>query len=246
MKNAFICYYTEKYKDGVRALKNSHRYWNHEADLLIRDVTGKSNGKLDRWIEAYTTEDYDNVCILDADMFFTRNVDKYFKIANMGLIAGAHNNSFHNFKQLEIEDKFINVEQITNVPLFIEAGHPLLKQIINWWEEKGVRSDFECTNLSLLDWLDDLFTFPAYLWTNIHHTMLKPETCAIWKYDRLMSRTNEPVNMVHGKFWDKNYTDNLVKVMVRVYHNDEAVVKIATDSRDLLLREFEKYFNMEF
>lgn len=247
MKNCFLVYYTSKpeqadYSAGVRALENSHKFWKHKAHLLVREVEGRSQAKYDRWKEAaYGLERYDNVCVLDADMFFCNNVDKYFALADAGFIVGVHNTSNHG--EYRLKDGSVCLNQITNCPLFIKCGHPLLKDIVAQIEKAGGGSDFNATNLCLCkaEYQEKLITLSAYLWTNIHHSMLKKYINANWKFDQLMSASNEVINMVHGKFWQESYNDKLIETMQRNHPED---IKHAIKSKKLLVREFERYLNM--
>ena len=236
MKNAFICYYTDGYALGVKALKKSHEVWQHQAPLLIRKVSSRNEALLGRWTEANETKEFDNVCILDADMFFCNNTDKYFRLADAGLIGAAHNNAFHGFDGIPLHHN-----PITNVPLFIKAGHPLIKDVLRLWIDGGCRCDFEACNRSIPKHLDTLFVFPSHLWTNIHCSMLKPETAVKWRYERMMSLQEEAVNMVHGKWWQKKYHEWLLKDISKYYNGDERCISIARQSVELIVREFNKY-----
>lgn len=237
MKNCFICYYTDGYDLGVKALKKSHEVWNHKAELLIRKVNSRDEALLSRWTEAFETKDFDNICILDADSFFCNNTDKYFQLADAGFIGAAHNNSFHDFAG-KVK---LHHNTITNVPLFIKAGHPLIGDVLNLWINDGCRCDFEACNRSMPKYLEQLFVFPSHLWTNIHCSMLKPETACKWHYNRVMSMQEEAVNMVHGKFWRDDYCEHLIHDISKYYNNDERCVNIAKQSMELIRNEFNKY-----
>jgi len=241
--NAFVCYYTEDYSKGVRALRNSHQYWGHNTPLITRKVKTRDESLIERWKWAFETRDYRNVCLLDADMFFENNCDKYFKIPNFGLIAAAHNNAYHPFKRPGDKLPALNLNQITNVPLFIRAGDKILEKVIQLWENDGLRCDFEACNIAFIGNNNRLFTFPPYLWTNIHHTMLKETTRAIMKHSRLMSETNEIINMVHGKFWIEEYVTDLKTKMAEVFHGRKEIVENAFKSANLLKDRYEMYYN---
>jgi len=238
MKNCFIVYYTDDYEPGVIALKNSYIHWQHQADLLIRKAKSRDDALLSRWTEAFETTAYDNVCLLDADMWFANNTDKYFELAAAGLIGAAHNNAFHDFDGT----LKLHYNVITNVPLFIQAGHPLITDVLELWQ-KGCRCDFEACNRCLPGYADKLFVFPSHLWTNIHCSMLKPGTRAVWKYDRLMSEQEEAINMVHGKWWRNDYREYLVEAIGNYYGFGSPFYQQAIISRDLLYREFQKFLN---
>jgi hypothetical protein len=137
----------------------------------------------------------------------------------------------------------------TTAPIFIDAYN------IEWFEE--------FYNLQGFDHFDDflflnilgiklemdkrMLVMPPYSFTQIHHYGLKPVTGIIKKGDKILSGTEERIYMSHGKYFDKGWKDDLMKVMNR-YFKDENLGKRqreqAEKSKQILINEFNKYLNM--
>jgi hypothetical protein len=67
-----------------------------------------------------------------------------------------------------------------------------------------------------------MICMPPYAFTGIHHWQMKPETGVIEKGDLLLSGTEEQVYMVHGKWWDQGWLQDLVPTMAG-YWLDEGI-----------------------
>jgi hypothetical protein len=66
-----------------------------------------------------------------------------------------------------------------------------------------------------------MICMPPYAFTGIHHWQMKPETGVIEKGDLLLSGTEEQIYMVHGKWWDQGWLQDLVPTMERYWHDEE-------------------------
>ena len=85
---------------------------------------------------------------------------------------------------------------------------------------------------------------PPYSFTGIHHWQLKPATAVIEKGGILMSGTEEEIYMVHGKWWDHAWLQDLEPTMNR-YLEDETIGEKGTrrtrNAIELLKQKFDMY-----
>jgi len=66
-----------------------------------------------------------------------------------------------------------------------------------------------------------MICMPPYAFTGIHHWQMKPETAVMEKGELLLSGTEEQIYMIHGKWWDKGWLQDLVPTMERYWHDEE-------------------------
>lgn len=174
---------------------------------------------------------YDAVCLLDADMWIEANVDVFFKVASKGLIVTGSNGMIINFhigyqEQYDVElDKadWPYPQVHTTVPIFIDTRN------FDWFDllYKSRRVDHWDDFLYLnilgikLGKYKKMICMPPYAFTGIHHWQMKPETGVIEKGDLLLSGTEEQIYMVHGKWWDKGWLQDLLPTMEGYWHDEE-------------------------
>lgn len=200
-------------------------------------------------------QDRKAVCLLDADMFFVSNVDLFFQIASKGFIVTGSNGMMINFDK-KYQDKFevdlgqrsyLYLKTHTSVPIFIS------KLDLDWFDalyhsrRYDYWDDFLYLNILGIKMSKDkkMLCMPPYAFTGIHHWHLKPVIHVICKGGHLVSGTEQPIYMVHGKWWDQGWYDDLEKVMRRYCEENEQCFKIALHSRQILKEEFEKRRNMK-
>jgi hypothetical protein len=176
--------------------------------------------------------DYDAICLLDADMFFLRPVDLFFEIASKGFIVAGSNGMVIDYhtefqKRYNLDmgsPSFVYMKLHTTAPIFINHEN------IDWFEalykSRRVDSwdDFLYLNLLGAHMGKDkkMLVMPPYSFTGIHHFQMKPGTGLFEKGGIIMSGTEEEVWMVHGKWWDKPWLDDLMPTMEK-YLKDEDI-----------------------
>lgn len=175
--------------------------------------------------------EYDAICLLDADMFLEANVDVFFLAASKGMIVTGSNGMIINFNKgyqdqyecyLEKED-WPYPQIHTSVPIFLDASN------FDWFETLyesrriDAWDDFLYLNLLgiKLEKYKYMICMPPYAFTGIHHWQMKPETAAMEKGELLLSGTEEQIYMIHGKWWDEGWLQDLVPTMERYWHDEE-------------------------
>jgi len=175
--------------------------------------------------------EYDAICLLDADMFLEANVDVFFLAGSKGLIVTGSNGMIINFnkKYQEQYDCYLDQDEWpypqihTTVPIFLDTRN------LDWFDAlyKSRRidawDDFLYLNLLGIKMgkYKKMICMPPYMFTGIHHWQMKPETAVMEKGDLLLSGTEEQIYMIHGKWWDKGWLQDLVPTMERYWHDEE-------------------------
>ncbi len=174
---------------------------------------------------------YDSVCLLDADMWVEANVDVFFQVASKGMIVTGSNGMIINFNRAYQEqynldlgrDEWPYPQIHTTVPIFLDTRN------FDWFDElyKSRRvdrwDDFLYLNILgiKLEKYKKMICMPPYAFTGIHHWQMKPETGVMEKAGLLLSGTEEQIYMVHGKWWDKGWLQDLIPTMKRYWHDEQ-------------------------
>uniref|UniRef100_A0A6M3X4Q0 Glycosyltransferase n=1 Tax=viral metagenome TaxID=1070528 RepID=A0A6M3X4Q0_9ZZZZ len=198
--------------------------------------------------------EYDAVCLLDADMFLTANVDLFFDLAKSGFIVAGSNGMIIDFDKTYQEkagitlgvDNYPYSKVHTTVPLFLgKKDLDWFMYVYDAWIPGGL-DDFLLLNIIgiLLGKNQKMICMPPYVFTGIHHWQMKPETAVFEKAGLLLSGTEEQVYMVHGKWWEKGWVDDLWPTMLRYFDAEDMGKKCKKRSKkaiDLLKDRFEHY-----
>lgn len=271
MNNAYIVSASQNYLPGLRALLNSLEYHGNKYDVILfnhgiteefnysfKIIEVKTEGDqvqqtaIKRFDTSYY-KDYDVVCLLDADMFFTANCDFFFDVASKGFIITGSNGMVIKFDK-DYQNKYkvnwgkdiLYTKVHTTVPIFIS------KQDYDWFDalynSQKIDSfdDFLYLNILGIDMGKDkkMITLPPYTFTGIHHWQLKPETSIRMAGDIMLSGTEEQVYIVHGKWWDKAWTQDLLPTMTRYFKDNtmgDRCLQRTTDAIKTITMEFKKY-----
>lgn len=191
---------------------------------------------IERFRIAYDfAEYYEAICLLDADMFLTANCDLWFEAAAKGFIVTGSNGMIIDFDS-EYQKKYhvdLGVPSYpyfkthTTVPIFIsEADMDWFKML---YEARRVDSfdDFLYLNILGIKLEKDkkMICMAPYMFTGIHHWQVKVETGIYLSslspplskggitQPLVLSGTEEQVFMMHGKWWDAAWRNNLWTVM---------------------------------
>ena len=86
-----------------------------------------------------------------------------------------------------------------------------------------------------------MFYLNSYQFTNIHHTMLKPDTYARKTDDGLYTQMGEPIYMIHGHWQEDKYMKNLMEPMEKNYGNYPNALKYAEAAIREIKKEYDRY-----
>ncbi len=284
---AFFVAASENYIPGIQALFNSMAYHEMQQDVILLsfdlpadyidsladysfnirvfETQNKDSQVVGTAIERFRLSveygpEYKAICLLDADMFFHRDVSLFFDIAAAGFIVTTSNGMIINFNkeyqtryQVDLgSDEYPYPKVHTTAPIFVGPAD------LDWFERlytsRRIDSwdDFLYLNVLGIDMgkADRMICLPAYAWTGIHHWQLKIET-SIRNIgpDLILTGTEEPIYMSHGKFWDEGYNQDLIRTMDDYRDRWDMGARCESrvaDACDTLLGEFQKYLNYKF
>ncbi len=230
---AFIVAYTDNYLPGMRALRNSINLYCPNIDIIEHHGISVEDTAIKRFhIAIEQDSNYDAICLLDADMFLTADPTLFFEVASKGFIVTGSNGMVINFNkayqdqyQLDLgSDEYVYPKIHTTAPIFLNSKN------IDWFEKFLEKRDYD-------HWDDFLYLnmvgikmgkdkkmicMPPYSFTGIHHFQMKPATAVFERSGILMSGTEEQVFMIHGKYWDEGWLQDLMPTM-EGYLRDENI-----------------------
>ncbi len=280
---AFVVAASNDYTQGLKAMFNSMDYhgmtedvilipWNISPEFLAglgrykfqfrlepNDVDHQVLGTaIERFRVAYELgQEYDAICLLDADMFFHNKVDLFFDIASRGFIVTASNGMVINFNReyqniygVDLgSDQWPYPKVHTTAPIFLSPKDlDWFKALydarrIDHWD------DFLYLNILgiKMEKYKRMLCLAPYAWTGIHHWQLKIETSIISKgRDLVFTGTEEEIYMSHGKFWDELYNSDLLKTMDKYrerWDMGEKCKERVLEAYTVLLEQYNKYLN---
>lgn len=177
------------------------------------------------WYAAEIGELYSGVCVLDADMVFTRDPWQFFKIASMtGFILGVHkeqnkiyDHDHHKVKgQFIFDPTFVNDKDLCNCPLFIDAkryADPLRRSweiFADGFPETNFKApDMDAMNLCFLEagLHDRIIKLSNHAWLGTNESILKPYTRAVMKDQGLFTENGQEIFSFHGQFYKKKWRE---------------------------------------
>lgn len=191
------------------------------------------------------------VMLCDADMFFCANTEWMFILAEMGYIIAGSNGSNVSYNQqwrdkykLPIPD-FYNYKTVCSVPTVMnpELHGVVWKDIYTHKMAGGEGADFDLQNIffTIHRKQNRIIALPSQQTTGIHHYMLKPDSRVINVNGKLVTRDGLEVYLVHGKWWQKGWRDNLITKMEHYCKGNHACVTGAVQSRNILYEEFKRW-----
>lgn len=210
---------------------------------------------------------YEAVCILDADLIFTRNPIQYFEIAaKTGYIVGPckEQNKVYDDPHCEVDGEwkwkhvprgFYNEKDMCNCPVFIDARkwETPLRWSWNIFHKHGFRAADMCAmNLSFLEFAgqENLLTLAGIQWLGTNEQNLKPYVRTVERNGQLFSEMGPPIYCYHGHYghakWRKNQLDNRHNcAQGYLKASGESLLSsdnIAAGSMNLLFERFRKMF----
>lgn len=233
MRYAFITGYTDNYEAGVDALISSIMKYMPKSYLIFRHGNSIEETAIGRFQQAIDAVGfYDAICLLDADMFLVNDCTLFFELASKGFIVTGSNGMLIDFnkdyqKKYDLDlgsENYPYAKVHTTAPIFLN------KDNIDWFEKFiSTRSmdhwdDFLYLNMVGISMGKDkkMLCMPPYTFTGIHHWQMKPATALFRHNGKLLSGTEEEIYMVHGKWWDQAWLQDLMPTMER-YFNDENI-----------------------
>lgn len=163
---------------------------------------------------------YDAVCVLDADMFFIRPVDQYFKIASQcGFICGAGLEQKRIYGEepnqkvggVQLIPPTWNAKDIACAPLFFDPKKwgDLFRRSWTIFSEGFPTTNFKAPDMESYNLLilagqhqDDVLLLSNYSLVGTNEKLLKPYTRMTVQGDKLLwTEGGEPIYIVHGQFY---------------------------------------------
>lgn len=200
----------------------------------------------------YAAEQKDNfksVCILDADMLCVRDFTQIFRMADTGTIVACSNNTLYRYVKKDFDKMHIDVPEgievihasFSSVPIFISPGIHYEYLMAIWNNKTG--NDLDVNNLLVhaLGLADKVYLLGSENFTNIHHTMLKPEIFVRTTTDGYYNQLGEKIYMFHGHWLDDNYVKQLLEPMQKHYGWHKPYIDIAKNCINAIKKEYEKY-----
>ncbi len=183
------------------------------------------------WVASKVADDYDAVCVLDADMFLLADCTLFFKLAAAGFIVVGSNGMLIDFgrNQQERYGVDLGIESLpypevhSSAPIFISKADTNWFEELVTWDRTDSWDDFLLLNLLgiKLGKTDHMVVMPPYAFTGLHHWQVKPETALRYKGDLVVSGTEERVYMVHGRWWDKDWINGVMAGTMKSYFANE-------------------------
>jgi hypothetical protein len=171
------------------------------------------------------------ICLLDADMWFTADCTRFFDVAARGMIVTGSNGMIINFNKGYQDQYGCYLGQSewpyplvhTTAPIFISKADTDWFQALYDSRRVDHWDDFLYLNILGIKMGKDrkMICMPPYAFTGIHHWHMKPETAVMDKGGLLLSGTEEQVYIVHGKWWDEGWLQDLLPTMQRFWKDEE-------------------------
>lgn len=185
------------------------------------------------WYAAEWGQNFDAVCVLDADMFFVRPVDQFFDIAaKTGFLCGATLEQKRIYGEIEhhkvngkqlLEKPMWNPKDVCCAPMFANVRqdspwYGIFREcwtiFAEGWPETNFKApDMESYNLLILrDKLTDkVLLLCNYSFVATNEKLLKPYTRVIGQTDGLLwTESGEPIYIVHGQFYKARWRNNQI------------------------------------
>ena len=177
------------------------------------------------WYAGEIGKDYDAICVLDADLIFTRNPWQFFDIAaKTGFVLGVHkeqnkvyDREHHKAKGVPlVEPGFWNDKDLCNCPLFIDARKyevPLKRSwdiFMDGFPDTNFKApDMDAMNLTFLEagLYDKIIKLSNHSWLGTNESILKPYTRAILKHGLLFTENGQEIFCFHGQYYKHKWRE---------------------------------------
>lgn len=208
---------------------------------------------------------YDVVCILDADMFITQELTRYFITAETGVIFGCgleqkrrYDTDNHQYpagsgNYVIPKDRWAKRDLCCS-PLFVgKRWFPTLTKtwkMVNdhpYGKGRYLAPEMDALNTQLIADGAEPWTIPMNqpCWTGLHETLMKAHTRAIEMHGQLFTEDGQEVNVVHGQFWNVTWRgwqiNGQMGMIEREFDNSPRYKQISTGSFELICRWYRKF-----
>lgn len=173
------------------------------------------------WYAAEYGKDYEAVCVLDADMVFTRNPYQYFEIAaKTGFIVGVckEQNKVYDDPHHYVDGQWVwgipvgyyNDKDLCNSPLFLDARlwGEALKYSWDIFINRGFKApDMDAMNLSFLHYggHDKIIKLPGNAWLGTNEQHLKPYIRAVTIRGQIQTESGIEIYSYHGHYYHEKW-----------------------------------------
>jgi hypothetical protein len=192
------------------------------------------------------------VCLLDADMLCVYNFEHIFRMADTGTILACSNNTLFRYIKKDFNLLFIDAPDdidivqtsFSTVPFFINPNiHQ--KFLTDVWTSK-TGNDLCVPNLiaAASGLMKQVYLLNSQNWTNIHHTMIKPNLFIKKVQDGYVSDLGERIFTFHGHWLDRTpggYIDELIRPMEKNYGYHRPYIETAKNCIRIIKEEYDKY-----
>lgn len=173
------------------------------------------------WYAAEWGQEYDAICVLDADLIFCQNPWQYFEIVSKtGFILGPckEQNKVYDDDHHLVDGKWIwnvprgfyNDKDLCNCPLFLDAkiwGEALKYSWDIFLNHEFKAPDMDAMNLSFLHFgaHDKIIPMPGNQWLGTNEQHLKPYIRAIRTRDRIQTESGITIMSYHGQYYKEKW-----------------------------------------
>jgi len=212
------------------------------------------------WYAGHYGVAYRAICILDADLIFTRNPIQFFNIAEKtGYILGPckEQNKVYDDPHQEVDGKWIiekgtyNDKDLCNSPVFIDA-RVWYESLMKSWDiflKHGYKApDMDAMNMCFLEAgaYDKIVKLAGLQWLGTNEQMLKPYIRVVERRGKLFNECGPEIFSFHGHYAHKKWREN----QIQNRHNcAEGYLKASANSdsmakgaMDLLYKTFKDMF----
>lgn len=238
----------EEFLEDLEHYSFKIKVWEMDGDDQVRSTA------IERFrVAAQLAPHYKAICLLDADMWFAADCTRFFRAAEGGMIVTGSNGMIINFnmgyqRQYNCylgQNEWPYALVHTTAPIFISKDHTNWFQTLYDSRRVDHWDDFLYLNILGIQMRKDewMICMPPYAFTGIHHWHMKPETAVMDKGGLLLSGTEEQVYIVHGKWWDEGWLQDLLPTMQRFWHDEEIAFKGQRKTRhaiETLKRRFDE------
>lgn len=213
------------------------------------------------WYAAEYCQDYDAVCVLDADMVWSFLPTVWFEIAaQTGLVIGPckeqnkiYNDENHRwYGEWIMPEGFYNPHDLCNAPLFLSpivwqsALEKMWVIFVDGYPEGHFKGpDMDAMNLCLLEeaGLDRILPLPSLMFLGVNEQLLKPFVRAVLKENNeLWTQSGIKIYSIHGHFyhptWRGIQLGNQRKCIDRELNGSESAYNYTMGSLDTMVRFF--------